>query len=77
MDIAVTDLIAALDVLDWLTDEQIAAMRSSLSRSLRGAARGSSSARPEVEWSPIQRALLFVLWSTSTEVLEAACSPLS
>lgn len=69
------DIDAALDVLDWIPLEHIAAMRVAMSASMRAAVtRRSLGIAPEAgaaEWPPVERAMLYILWRTSDEVLES------
>lgn len=68
------ELRAALDILDALTDEEIAPMRAAMSRAIGlAAARGARATVANTAsepWPPVERAIAWVLWSTSSEVLE-------
>jgi hypothetical protein len=64
---------AALDILDALTDEEIAPMRAAISRAIATARRrgGVATAEPAVAaWPPIEREMVWVLWLTSSDVLD-------
>jgi hypothetical protein len=70
------DIGRALDVLDWLTDEELTPLRQAVDRTIRAAttrreAAGATDATPTVAWSPIEVAILWVLWATSDAVLES------
>ena len=63
-------LSAALDILDALTDEEIAPMRAAINRAMRIAAtRTGGTHGATAPWPPVDREIAWVLWTTSSEVL--------
>ena len=67
----------ALDVLGWLTDEEIAITRAAVARVVERAKARKQAGAPShgsgstpIAWTPVEIALMFVLWTTSTEYLE-------
>jgi hypothetical protein len=65
------DIDEALDALDWMPLPVVEEMRYTLSRSMRSAAqaRAGHVERQTAEWTPLQLALLYVLYTTSDEVM--------
>jgi hypothetical protein len=68
------ELAEALDLLDWLDKGEIAIMRAAVECGMRMAARRRAVGRPGLlaPWSPVQREIAKVLWSTSDECLRDA-----
>jgi hypothetical protein len=68
-----TDIDEALDALDWMPLPVVEEMRYTLSKAMRSSAqtRASHAERQATEWTPIQLALLYILYITSDEHLAA------
>jgi hypothetical protein len=68
------ELAEALDVLDYLTDEQIATIRAAVESAMRTAVsrRASGARRSDLlaPWSPLQLEIARVLWETSNTRLQ-------
>lgn len=71
---AQADIDQALDVLDWCDLPAIAELRGHVSRLIRDVKHGHRpgerrASRADDGWTPVGRALLYVLWVTSDEYL--------
>jgi hypothetical protein len=71
---AQADIDQALDVLDWCRLPAIAELRGHMSQLIRDVQQrrplaASTDTTPADDWTPVGRALLYVLWVTSDEYL--------
>jgi hypothetical protein len=69
-----SDIDAALDILDGLELRQLQELRYHVSKTIRACQRPTAGAASAVSppWPAVERALFYVLWTTSTEYLEHA-----
>lgn len=69
------DIAQALDLLDWIPLPQVLAIRYEVSRTIRAAPRPGRQGAATLDWDPLERAMLYVLWVTSDEYLERQMPP--